>query len=102
MAAYRLSHEAQKDLEEIRRYTLGAWGPEQAKDQARRYLAGLALKFEQLAATPGLGRPREDLLPGIRGFPADQHVIFYREVKGGIEIARVLHSSMDVEGRLGE
>ncbi len=97
MAAYRLSHEAQKDLEEIRRYTLGAWGPE----QTRRYLAGLAVKFEQLAATPGLGQPREDLLPGIRGFPADQHVIFYREAEGGIEIARVLHSSMDVEGRLG-
>ena len=93
MAEYRLSEEAQNDLRKIQRYTLETWG----KDQAKQYLIELALKFEQLAAMPGLGREREDIKVGVRSFRVRHHTLYYREKPNGIEIVRVLHPSMDVE-----
>lgn len=91
MAGYRLSEAAQADLRAIRRYTLEHWGAQ----QARQYLVELALRFEQLAATPGLGRAREELQAGIRSFTARHHNVYYRETADGIDIVRVLHPSMD-------
>ena len=95
MAGYRLSPQAQADLREIKEYTREHWG----NLQARQYLIELALKFEQLAAAPGLGQARDEIAGGIRGFQASHHVIFYREKEAAIEIARVLHPSMDMERR---
>ncbi len=96
MAGYRLTEAAQADLEAIRRYTLESWGVR----QARHYLIELALRFEQLAATPGLGCAREDLQAGIRSFSAWRHNIYYRESADGIDIVRVLHPSMDAQSHL--
>ena len=92
MAHYILAPEAQLDLENIRQYTLQEWG----SNQAKIYLVELALHFEKLALSPGLGRVRLDIGKDIRSFPVNAHVIYYREAEKGIEIARVLHERMDV------
>jgi len=39
--------------------------------QADRYLDLLEQKLKLLASTPGMGRPADDLAPGLRLFPAD-------------------------------
>lgn len=44
---------------------------------------------------PGMGRPRDDLSLNIRTFPLGSYLIIYREVSGGIEIARVLSARQD-------
>ena len=58
-------------------------------------------RFEEtcrrLADSPALGRSRDELAPGLRSFPIARYVIFYRPVKNGIEIARVLHGARDLE-----
>jgi toxin ParE1/3/4 len=50
-----------------------------------------------LAASPQLGRSREELAPGLRSFPVGRYVIFYRLGRGGIEVARVLHGARDLD-----
>jgi len=91
MAEYRLSERARRDLEDIRLYTLENWG----NDRAKQYLIELALKFEQIAAAPGLGRVRGEIDGSVRSFSATHHTVFYRECVDGIEVVRVLHPSMD-------
>ena len=96
MTEYLLSEEAQNDLRAILEYTRENWGGKRAK----RYLAELAVRFEQLARSPGLGKTRDEIGAGIRSFRAGRHIVFYRETPSGIEIARVLHPSMDLRGHL--
>ena len=38
------------------------------------------------------------LLPGLQSFSIGNYVVFYREIKDGIDVIRVLRSSRDVEG----
>lgn len=56
-------------------------------------------KVNLLARSPHIGRRRDELEPGIRSFPVSAYgpyVIFYRVLKGGIEVVRVLHGSRDI------
>ena len=96
MPGYRLSEEAQNDLKEISRYTQENWGNKQAK----YYLVELAAGFENLARSPKLGKARDEIEKGIRSFPVARHIIFYRTGAECIEIARVLHASMDIKRHL--
>jgi toxin ParE1/3/4 len=66
-------------------------------DHADRYLDVLEGKLHLLAGAPGLGRLHTDLADGLRGFPVDEYVIFYREADDGIEVVRVLHGARDIE-----
>ena len=96
MSGYRLSEETQNDLKEISRYTQENWG----KKQAKHYLVELAAGFEKLAGSPKLGKAREEIEKGLRSFPVARHIIFYRTGTECIEIARVLHTSMDIKRHL--
>ena len=98
MTRHWLSPDAQFDLDEIRQYTTSMWGPQQAV----RYLAELTLKFEQLAAAPGIGRLRPEIEDGVRSFKALQHIVFYRQEPDGVEVVRVLHPSRDIEAQFSD
>lgn len=98
MSGYSLSEEAQNDLKEIRRYTSENWG----NKQARQYLIELTANFENLSKSPKLGRTREEIDKDLRSFPVSRHIVFYRERPEGIQIARVLHASMDIKQHLEE
>jgi toxin ParE1/3/4 len=54
-------------------------------------------KFVLLAGQPLLGRLRPELAPNLRNFPVGNHVIFYRPIDNGIEVARVLHGARDID-----
>lgn len=43
-----------------------------------------------------MGRLYPELAEDLRGFPADDYMIFYRETVPGIVIARVLHGVRDI------
>ena len=92
MAAYRLTPKAVDDLDGIYEYTIENFGLGQAQD----YLNGLHQRFEELAERPALGRGADRLAPGLRRFPYQSHVVFYKPEDRGVLIVRVLHESMDV------
>ena len=57
----------------------------------------LDAKFELLATHPEIGKARPELLTGIRSFPINSYVVFYRPIKDGVQILRVLNGSRDIE-----
>lgn len=78
------------DLAGIFDYTVDHWGWKQADTYADNF----SECFQLLADTPGLGRSSDLIAAGIRRFEQGSHVVFYKEVRGGIEILRILHRSM--------
>ncbi len=50
----------------------------------------------RLALHPRMGRPRPELAPRLRSFPVVSWVLFYRPLRDGIAIIRVLHKARDV------
>jgi toxin ParE1/3/4 len=64
---------------------------------ADSFLDLLDQKMRLLAETPGVGRPRAELSPGLRGLSVGNYVIFYRQTAEGITIVRVLHGALDIE-----
>lgn len=75
-------------------------------DAAQRLLEVAHATFDELLATPGMGRPKELRNPRlaglrqwrIRGFP--RYLIYYLETVTGIEVVRVLHGARDIESLL--
>jgi toxin ParE1/3/4 len=91
MARAILAKRARQDLIEIRRYTVNRWG----KEQARKYIGKIRSCAIDLANHRLQGKLREDIAPGLKSYHVGRHVIFYVESKIGIDVARVLHESMD-------
>jgi toxin ParE1/3/4 len=90
VAAFRFSRRAETDLLSIGDYTLRTWG----KAQAARYINELELCCQTLADNPALGRPCNDIRPGLHRLEHRKHVIFYRQQHGGILVSRILHERM--------
>ncbi len=79
---------AEADLIEIWRFV--AQGNPGAADNLLDRIEAL---FGLLSAHPGLGPARPDLAADLRYFVVGRYLILYREITGGIEIVRVLHSA---------
>lgn len=83
-----------------------AYIAEDSPSRADNFLDRLEEDFLRLVAAPGMGRTRDEIEKGLRSFPAERgnYVIFYRPLAGGagVEIARVLRASRDVDGIFGE
>ena len=67
-----------------------------SEQQADLFLNLLEVKLALLATQPEMGRARPELAPGLRSFPVKRYVVFYRPLRDGIEVLRVLHSARDV------
>ena len=89
---YRLSREADRDLEEIFDYTVREFGI----DQAVAYVSEFEEVFMSLAASPELGRKRDEIRNGLRSFVKGSHTIFYRILRSHIRIVRILHGCRDI------
>lgn len=86
---------ANRDLVEI--------GLSIAQDSPRaadKILTEIGRKCKMLARLPRLGRRREELAPGLRSFAVGSYVVFYRAMRGGVEIIRVLHGARDIVSEL--
>ena len=53
-------------------------------------------RFQILASNPAMGRLRPELADRLRSWNLHRFVIFYFAADDGIEVVRVLHSSMDI------
>jgi toxin ParE1/3/4 len=95
---YKLSRQADQDLEYILDYTVVNFGV----DQAIRYYESLRNCLTVLDEQPGMGRAVEDIRGDYCRFEHRRHVIFYRLQEGGIFVVRVLHVQMDPARHLGD
>ena len=96
MPVFRLTHESQKDLKSISRFTDKHWG----RNQRTLYLAKFETAFKVLAESPELGK----LCPELKRMPykyyVGRHAIFYHPIEDGIQIIRILHDAMDFDKHL--
>lgn len=84
---------AEADLAEIWEY-IARDSPENADSFVSRIFQTCQ---ESLAPSPHLGRPREELSPGLRSLNFEDYIIFYRPIENGVEVVRVLHGRRDIE-----
>jgi len=84
---------AQADLDAIWDYI----EERSSEELAVNFLRKLYAKLETLARSPHIGRPRDELLPGLRSFPFKDYLIFYFPLTNGIEVVRVLYGRRDIE-----
>lgn len=97
--AYRLAPQAEADLEDIAFYLFLESGSLEIAD---RVIHSIAERFDLLEAHPLAGRARDDLRPGIRGFPVGEYVVLYRVERADVVIVRVVRGSRDLEALLGD
>jgi len=91
MSGFRLSHRAERDLEEIADY-IADRNPSAAVREVERLLERFAL----LATQPLMGQLRDDLPDHPRAFSAGNYLVVYQPTVNGIEVARVVHAARDV------
>ncbi|MEO6231879.1 MAG: type II toxin-antitoxin system RelE/ParE family toxin [Ferruginibacter sp.] len=99
MGNYILTNKAVEDLSKIWHYTVDVW----SATQADKYYYMLIDSCQELVDEKVFGKNYHEVDVTISGFKIGQHIIFYRKVKGNeIEIARILHSRMDLKSRMQE
>lgn len=87
--------EALADLEEIFRFVLRRSA---SPSTARRYVERLRERCRRIGTLPEAGRPRDDLLPGLRTVPFERvAVIAYRLADGRVEITNIFYGDRDYE-----
>jgi toxin ParE1/3/4 len=91
MNKYRFTRTARKELKAIKDYIAA-----QSLQAAFRFVDEVTQKCRTLAQFPEMGRLWHDLVPPLRSFPVDRYLIFYRPVKDGIEVIRVISGYQDL------
>jgi toxin ParE1/3/4 len=91
-----ISPAAQSDLEAIYVQGVANWG----ESQSVKYLNRIKEHVKTLLTQPLMGMERPELMVGLRSFPVEQHVVFYRLAgpeNSHLEVVRVLHGRQDPE-----
>ncbi len=91
----RLTRQARRDLEDIRRFTVETWG----RDQWKTYFAGMVAAFQRVTQDGKCGRPRDSLRFGMRSLEYQKHLIFFEPVAhagGETVVLRIVHGRRDL------
>ncbi len=92
MSRYRLSRPAKADLDRIW-FRIASKASVEAAD---RLIDAITDRFPMLARTPEAGRAVDDIGPGVRVFPVENYLIYYRRApRGRISISRIIHGLRD-------
>lgn len=87
-----ISPEAEIDLLEIWLYIA-----EDSLKNADRFQDKLVSKASKLSESSEIGKDRPELGKGLKSFPVDRYMLYYRASQTGIELVRILHGSRDVQ-----
>ena len=95
---YKISIQAENDLEKIWLYTFENWSIEQAD----RYLKLIFNEIEYLCSKPKSGSDFSNIRKGYWRSKVNSHFIFYKiNIKQNqLEIIRILHEVMNVENHI--
>ena len=91
MKGYRVSREAEQDLEEIFVY----WARRASLEVADRLIDSITDRFWLLGEYTNAGRRVDDIAPGVRCFPAGKYLIYYRHARRRTDILHVFHGAQD-------
>jgi toxin ParE1/3/4 len=86
---YRISREAQRDLEEIYVY----WARRAGLGAADRLVDSITDRFWLPGEYPDAGRASDEVAPGVRCFPAGKYLIYYRKARGHSDILHIFHGA---------
>lgn len=86
---YRLTPDAQADLEEIRRFTRQEWG----EAQSFNYLQEIQKTLQTLSKMPGMGKKCDDIQQGLFRFPCRRHMLYFRIEGSFLFVIGVVHHS---------
>lgn len=99
MASYTLTNKAVLDLSAIWEYTIDTW----SEKQADKYYFMLLDTCEDIADGKVSGKNYPEINAEILGCRAGQQILFYRKISHNkVEIARILHTQMDLKNRIKE
>lgn len=89
----RFAEQAEADLIDI-----GSYIAQDSVETALQFITKLeTVCHETLGNHPEIGTKRDDLIAGLRLFPIQKYLIFYRLQGEWLEVVRVLHASRDME-----
>ena len=89
---YKFSQKAEADLEAILEYSSQRWGAV----QTLAYIDELQDRIVWLTENPQLGRPRDELLAGLRSYPQGRHMLYYAVTDQELLILRIRHQSAEI------
>ncbi|MHC5766898.1 MAG: type II toxin-antitoxin system RelE/ParE family toxin [Nostoc sp.] len=92
MSRYVLTIPAKQDLKEINRYII-RYNP----NAARRLNEKIKQQCKLLADFPNMGQSFDSFIRGLRSFPVEDYLIFYRPIDGGVEVVRIVSGYRDLE-----
>ena len=97
---YKISQEANQDIENIWFYTFKNWSFEQAD----KYINQIIDEIEYLAENPKSAYEYSQIRKGYFRSRVNSHFIFFRinHTLEEIEVIRVLQQKMDIESQLNE
>jgi toxin ParE1/3/4 len=98
MTPVRISAEAEADLDAIWLY-IAADNPVNADGFLDRLVTSLTTT---LSTAPLAGRTRDEFELGLRSFPIENYIAFYRLRDTTVEIVRIIHSARDLSAIFGE
>ena len=96
MAEYRLSPEAQRDLDKVFDYTVAKWG----LTQALHYTDAIEASCAELAENPDRAPRCDAIRPGYRRSRIEHHIVYFKTADYGIAVIRILHERMDATRHL--
>lgn len=88
---YRVSEDAERNLEEIFLY----WASRASLETAERVIDRITERFWLLGEHPDAGKAAGDIAAGVRCFPAGRYLIYYRKTRRGTDILHIFHGARD-------
>jgi toxin ParE1/3/4 len=85
---YRISEDAERDLEEIFVY----WANRASLESADRIVDRITERFWLVGEHPNAGKPAGNIARGVRCFPAGKYLIYYRDTRRGTDILHIFHA----------
>lgn len=87
----RVSKKAKSELDGIFDY----WADRASPDIASRMIYSIRERFDLLLEAPNIGRACDEIAPGVLSFPVGKYVIYFRKLRGIIQILHVFHGARD-------
>lgn len=92
MGLIRRTPKSLRDFRDIWDYVADHGSAQAADNLLRTFDQKLTL----LSDFPHIGQRRDELRPRLRSFPVGAYLLFYRPLRNGIEVVRVVHGARDL------
>jgi toxin ParE1/3/4 len=86
---YRVSEDAERDLDEIFLF----WATRSTLEAADRVVERITERLWLLGEHPDAGKAAGGIAAGVKCFPAGKYLIYYRKARHGTDILHIFHGA---------